>query len=68
MPAGTPNPIISRLNAEAVRALRTPEMQERISGLRAEPIGSTPEQLASHLCTEVEKLQKAVKAAGLRQE
>lgn len=68
VPASTPNPIISRLNAEAVRALRTPELQERISSLGAEPIGSTPEQLALHLRTQLEKLQKAVKAAGLRRE
>lgn len=68
VPASTPNSIISKLNAEAVKALRTPELQERISGLGAEPIGSTPEQLASHLRAQLEKLQEAAKAAGLRRE
>ena len=68
VPASTPNSIISKLNAEAVKALRTPELQERISGLGAEPIGSTPEQLASHLRVQLEKLQRAAKAAGLRRE
>ncbi|MBI4205632.1 MAG: tripartite tricarboxylate transporter substrate binding protein [Betaproteobacteria bacterium] len=67
-PAKTPENIISRLNTEVVRALKTPEIQQRISGLGAEPIGSTPRELGAYMRAEIDKLQKAVKAANLRRE
>ena len=67
-PAKTPHEIISRLNAEVVRALKASELQERISGLGAEPIGSAPQELGAHMRAEIEKLQKAVKATGLRRD
>lgn len=67
-PARTPSPVISRLNAELVRAVKARDMQERISGLGAEPIGSTPQELGAHMRAERDKLQKAVKAANLRRD
>lgn len=67
-PAKTPESVISRLNAEVVKALKTPELQQRISGLGAEPIGSTPRELGAHMRAEIDKLRKAVKAANLRRE
>ncbi|MNC88965.1 Tripartite tricarboxylate transporter family receptor [compost metagenome] len=67
-PAKTPAQIISRLNAEANRALKTPEVRQRISALGAEAIGSTPEELGAHLRAQIDKLGKAVKAANLRRE
>ena len=67
-PVKTAENIISRLNTEVVRALKTPEVQQRISGLGAEPIGSTPQELGAHMRAETDKLQKAIKAANLRRE
>ncbi len=67
-PARTPSQIIGKLNAEVVKALKASELQERISGLGAEPIGSTAQDLGSYMRAETEKMQKAVKVANLRRE
>jgi len=65
-PARTPGAIMSKLNAELIGALKTPEFRERLAGLGAEPIGTTPQEFATHIRAEVEKMRKAVKAAGVR--
>lgn len=67
-PVKTPRDIISKLNGEAVRALKASDLQERISALGAEPIGSTPQELGAYMRAEIAKLGKAVKAANLRRE
>jgi tripartite-type tricarboxylate transporter receptor subunit TctC len=64
-PAGTSREIIMRLNAEILRALTIPEVRERISGLGAEVIGGTPEQLTEFIKAEVARWAKAIKP-GLR--
>jgi tripartite-type tricarboxylate transporter receptor subunit TctC len=67
-PVKTPAEIISRLNAEANRALKTPEVRQRISALGAEAIGSTPGELGVYMRAQIDKLSKAVKAANLHRE
>ena len=65
-PAGVPKDIITKLNAEFLKALRAPDMQERLNAQGIESIGGTPEQLASHLRSELPKWAKVVKASGVR--
>lgn len=65
-PAKTPAGILARLNAEVVRALKTPEFQERLTALGAEPIGSTQKELATFLPVQMAKMSKAVKDSGAR--
>ncbi len=64
-PAGTPQPIVDRLNAQLVAILGSAEVQERLVGQGVEPIGSTPVQLASHLKSELAKWAKVVKLSGV---
>ncbi len=67
-PAKTSPAILAKLNAEVVKALKTPELQERLSNLGADPIGSTQGALAAYLPEQVEKMRRAVKDSGARPE
>ena len=67
-PAKTPPEIVAKLNAEVVRSLSTPEFQERFTAIGAEAAGSTPEQLAAYIRTEMEKMRRAIKLSGARPE
>jgi tripartite-type tricarboxylate transporter receptor subunit TctC len=67
-PAGMPAPVVTRLNTEIVGILRTPELKEKLAQDGSEAEGSTPEQLAAHLKTEVAKWGRVVKAAGIQPE
>lgn len=65
-PAGTSKAIISRLNTEIVKILRTQEVKERFQGLGTEVVASTPEELAEYIRSEIEKWSKTAKEAGAR--
>ena len=64
-PAGTPQPVIARLNAEAARSLKSDEMRERLAADGAEPQGSTPEEFAALIKSELEKWGRVTRAAGI---
>jgi tripartite-type tricarboxylate transporter receptor subunit TctC len=51
-PAETPAPIIQRMNSEVVKALRTPEVEKRLSDLGAVPAPTSPEEFAGILKSE----------------
>jgi tripartite-type tricarboxylate transporter receptor subunit TctC len=63
-PAGTPQPVINRLNTEIVRIVKLPEMRERFLALGAEPVGSTAQEFGAFFRNEVEKWAKVVKTSG----
>ena len=65
-PAATPRDIVTRLNAETVKALQTPDMRDRLLALGATPGGGSPEQFASFFRNEVAKWAKVVKAVGVK--
>ena len=68
VPAGTAKEIVSRLNAELIKALNSPDMRDAITRDGAEPVGSTPEELAAFFRREVEKYGKVIKAARVQVE
>ena len=67
-PAGTPRPIIERLNKELVRVLRSPEIGPRLSADGLDVVAGTPEELSTYLKANIEKWAKVVKAAGITPE
>jgi len=67
-PAGTPRPIVAKLNAEVVRVLPLPEVREKLAGDGSEFGKNTPEELAQFIKEEISKWGKVIKASGARAE
>ena len=65
-PAATPRDIVAKLNAEFVRALRAAEVKSLLDKANIETIGSTPEELAKFMKSEIAKWGKVVKAANVQ--
>jgi tripartite-type tricarboxylate transporter receptor subunit TctC len=65
-PGGTPVAIVNKLNAEIVRILRLPEMQERLQALGADVVGNSPAEFAAYLDAEIARWSKVAKAANVK--
>ena len=65
-PAGTPQAILDRLNAEVAKALAAPEVRESLAGEGGEVLGGTPAQFAAFLKAEQAKWSKVVKDSGVK--
>ena len=65
-PAGTPRPIVDRLNAAMVKTLATPDVHEKFEALAYEVVGSTPEAFAAWIKNESGKLGKLIKDRGIK--
>jgi tripartite-type tricarboxylate transporter receptor subunit TctC len=63
-PAGTPPEIVTKLNVELVRILKTPEMKEHMANLGVEPVGNTPEQFLAYIRNEIPKYAKVIRESG----
>jgi tripartite-type tricarboxylate transporter receptor subunit TctC len=66
VPSGTPKDIVGRLHAESVKVLARPDVKSRFGTTDLELIGSTPEQFAAHIRSEIEKWGRIVRATGMR--
>jgi tripartite-type tricarboxylate transporter receptor subunit TctC len=65
-PAGTPAPVINKLNAEIERLLQDRAVRERLTTLGFEPTRNTPAQFAALIKSDIGKWEKVVRAAGVR--
>ena len=65
-PAGTPKPIVDRLNAEIGKVLRMPDVVARLEELGMDPSAGTPQQLGDYQKAEVAKWAKVVKSANIK--
>ncbi|HWI15155.1 MAG TPA: tripartite tricarboxylate transporter substrate-binding protein, partial [Burkholderiales bacterium] len=65
-PAGTPPAIVSRLSGEIVAVLNRPDVKEKFHATGVEAVGSTPEALGALVSSEMERMGKVIKAAGIR--
>jgi tripartite-type tricarboxylate transporter receptor subunit TctC len=66
VPAGTPAEVIAKLNAELVRALKMPDVVEKLAGVGAEVVGSSADELAQFVHSESEKFARLIKASGAK--
>ena len=66
VPAGTPKPIIDRLNAELAKILATPEAQAQLLEQGAYAVQTTPEQAVARVREEIAMWAKVVKQANIR--
>jgi tripartite-type tricarboxylate transporter receptor subunit TctC len=67
-PAKTPRSVIDKLNAEFVRAVKSPDLRDRLIAQGADPAGNTPEQYAAFVQNEITKWARVIKAAGIKGE
>jgi len=67
-PAGTPKPIIDKINAEMAKALRTPEMRERFASIGAGAISNSPAEFTAFVEAETAKWGKLIRAIGVKVE
>jgi len=65
-PARTPQTVVTRLHGEAVRALKAPEVKERLEAAGFEIVGSTPEAFATYIKTEISKWREVAVASGTK--
>ncbi len=67
-PAGTPKDVIAKIHDDTARALKLPDVAERIAAQGGEVIGSTPAQFAAFIAAEDAKYAKIIREAGVRLE
>ncbi len=67
-PAGTPRPIVARLNTEVNRIIAGEAMRERFRDIGVEPVTMTPEQFGDLLARDTERWARATRNAGLKGE
>ena len=67
-PAGTPKPVIDKLNTSLNQALNTPALRERMARDGFDPTPSTPEQARARLEQEMPQWAKLIKERGITAE
>jgi len=65
-PAGTPQPVVRRLNAELVKVMHAPEMKEKLTATATEPLTSTPEEFAAYITRDIAKWGDVTRKAGVK--
>jgi tripartite-type tricarboxylate transporter receptor subunit TctC len=66
VPAGTPAEAVTRLNAEANRALKLEDVREKLATVGAEVVGTSPEELARFWRAESDKFAQLIKVSGAK--
>jgi tripartite-type tricarboxylate transporter receptor subunit TctC len=67
-PAGTPAPILDRINVEANRIISTPEFRERMTKVGADTVGGSIDEFRARIKSETERWGKVIEAANIQAE
>jgi tripartite-type tricarboxylate transporter receptor subunit TctC len=65
-PAGTPEPIVAKVQREALNVLKDPEMRAKLAQLGLDPVGNSPAELGATIKTDIAKWAKVIKDAGIK--
>lgn len=65
-PAGTPKPVVGKLNQEIVRIVHLPDFRERLLALGSEPVGGSSEELAAIMRVQLARWKAVAKAANIK--
>lgn len=65
-PAGTPKPVIERLETEIRAALALPAVRERLAEMGAQPVGSTAREFGEFVRSETQRWAQVIKASGIK--
>ena len=65
-PAGTPRPVIDRIQQQVAKTLQMADVRERMLALGITPVGNTPEELAAIVKADLEKWTRVAKQAGVK--
>jgi tripartite-type tricarboxylate transporter receptor subunit TctC len=65
-PAGTPKPVVARLNAAMLKVMATPAVVEKLRGIGTEPGSSSPEEFRKLIADELAKWRGVARSAGLK--
>ena len=68
LPAGTPKPIVDKLNADLAKVLASADLKEKFAGLGVEPKHSSPEQFADFIKSETARYAKLIRDANIKTE
>jgi len=66
VPSGTPGAVIQRLNRAIVESVKAADFNERLAGVGAHPVGSTPAEFADYLKKELATWSRVIKATGIK--
>lgn len=65
-PAGTPREIVTRMHAEILKIMASPQMRERYVSLAIEPVEQTPQQFSDYVKAELAKWSQIIKVSGTK--
>ena len=65
-PAGTPQPIVDKVRAQALKVLADPEMVKKLGAIGLEPVGSTGAETTAAIVADIPKWAKVIKDAGIK--
>lgn len=68
LPAGAPSEVVNRLNAEVLALLRQPEIRNKLTGMGALVMGSTPDEFGRFVQTEIKRFEAIVRDSGAPKE
>lgn len=67
-PAGTPKPVLQKIQADTAKALATPDVQKRAQEFGLQVVGSAPEQFDAFIASEMKRWGRIVTEANIQQE